>query len=244
MQSGGGYRVQVLRSPAGDGQSAMFALPFTALELENFVLKVGRFGREPGESIRRPSLRRSILGERLFDAVFTGAVAECLHRSVAHAVENNMLLRIRLRLSDCPDLANLPWELLYDSSDDWFLALSDRTPVVRYLQLPDPPRPLHVTLPLRVLVIKSEPVDYGHLDLDAEWAQVASALGELTGEGSIVLTELAAPTLSELRRALLRDTFHVVHYMGMAGSTSSTAGSCYSLTVQATAGRPPAPTWA
>jgi hypothetical protein len=41
--SPGGYRVRVLRSPAGDGQSVGFARPFTDLELENFVLKVGQF---------------------------------------------------------------------------------------------------------------------------------------------------------------------------------------------------------
>jgi hypothetical protein len=40
-RSGAGYEAQVLRSPAGDGQSVTFARPFTDLELENFVLKAG-----------------------------------------------------------------------------------------------------------------------------------------------------------------------------------------------------------
>jgi hypothetical protein len=35
---------------------------------------------------------------------------------------------IGLRMSGCPESADLPWELLYDTDDDWFLALSDRTP--------------------------------------------------------------------------------------------------------------------
>ena len=210
-QSDAGYRVHVVRSPAGEGQSGTFTLPFKDYELENFVLKVGRFRARTRRVDAPPVAAAKHMGGGLFDAVFTGAISECLHRSVARATEEGALLRIRLRLSDCPDLGNLPWELLYDASDEWFLALSGRTPVVRYLQLPDPPRPLRVALPLRVLVIKSEPLDQGQLDLDAEWAQVASALGELTDGGSIVLTELAAPTLSELRRALLRDTFHVLH---------------------------------
>ena len=133
-------------------------------------------------------------------------------------------LRIRLRLSECSELADLPWELLYDRGDDWFLALSDRTPVVRYVQLPVQPRAVHVTLPLRVLVIRSEPCDYPRLDLEAEWAQVAAALGELTDAGALAFTELAAPTLGELRRALLRDTFHVLHFMGHGGFDQQRGG--------------------
>jgi hypothetical protein len=47
-----------------------------------------------------------------------------------------------------------------------------------------------------------------------EWARVAAALGDLTDAGALAITELAAPTLGELRAALVRDDFHVLHYMG------------------------------
>jgi hypothetical protein len=154
------------------------------------------------------------VGERLFDAVFAGPVGECLRRSTDRAREQQTTLRIRLRLADCPDLADLPWELLYDRRDDWFLALSGHTPVVRYVQLPDQPRAIQINLPLRILVIKSEPVDCPPLDLTAEWEQVAGALVELRDAGLVAFTELTSPTLGELRRALLNDTFHVLHYMG------------------------------
>ena len=216
-RSEGGYKVQILRSPAGDGQSVTFGRPFTGLELENFILKVGRFRARTRRVEPAQVAAAKLFGGKLFDAVFTGAVGECLRRSMDRAEEEQARLRLRLRLSDCSDLAELPWELLYDRDNDWFLALSDRTPVVRYVQLPVQPRALHVTLPLRVLVIRSEPCDYPQLDLEAEWAQVAAALGDLTDTGALAFTELAAPTLSELRRALLRDTFHVLHYMGHGG---------------------------
>ena len=138
--------------------------------------------------------------------------------------EEEAALRIRLRMSGCPELADLPWELLYDRDEDWFLALSDRTPVIRYVQLPNPPRAIPVTLPLRILVIRSEPTDYPPLDLAAEWAKVAESLGELAEAGDLAFTELAAPTLGELRRALTRDTFHVLHYMGHGGFDSQRGG--------------------
>jgi hypothetical protein len=34
----GGYRARVLRSPAGESAPARFTLPFSTVELENFVL--------------------------------------------------------------------------------------------------------------------------------------------------------------------------------------------------------------
>ena len=223
-RSEAGYRVQVLRSPAGDGQVALFDAPFTDLELENFALKVGRFRARTRRVESAPVTAAKDIGSRLYNAVFADAVHECLRRSLDHARDENAQLRIRLRLSDCPELANLPWEMLYDQGDDWFIALSNMTPVVRYIQLPDPPRALHVTLPLRVLVIRSEPADYPRLDLEAEWAQVAAALSELTDAGAIAFTELASPTMSDLRRALLRDSFHVLHYMGHGGFDEQNGG--------------------
>ena len=219
-----GYRVQVLRSPAGDGQLAVFDEPFTELELENFALKVGRSRARTRRVESAPVAAAKDVGSRLYNAVFAGAVHECLRRSLDHARDQNAQLRIRLRLSDCPELANLPWEMLYDQGDDWFIALSNATPVVRYIQLPDPPRALHVALPLRVLVIRSEPTDYPRLDLDAEWGQVAEALRELTDAGAIDFTELASPTMSDLRRALQRSSFHVLHYMGHGGFDEQNGG--------------------
>jgi tetratricopeptide (TPR) repeat protein len=219
-----GYRVKVVRSPAGDGQSAVFDAPFTELEIENFALKVGRSRARTRRVESAPVAAAKDVGSRLYNAVFADEVHECLRRSLDHARDQDAPLRIRLRLSDCPELANLPWEMLYDQGDDWFIALSNTTPVVRYIQLPDPPRALHVALPLRVLVIRSEPTDYPRLDLDAEWAQVAEALRELTDAGAIDFTELASPTMSDLRRALQRNSFHVLHYMGHGGFDEQNGG--------------------
>ena len=213
-RSDGRYQAQIVRSPAGDGQQTSFTRPFTDLELENFVLKIGRSKMRTRRVDAAPVAEAKQLGGRLFEAVFAGATSDCLRRSMDYAQEHDATLRIRLRLSGCPELADLPWELLYDRSDDWFLALSDQTPVIRYVQLPKQPRAVRVELPLRVLVIRSEPVDYPQLDFAAEWAKVAAALTPLTDTGALAFTELATATLGDLRRALLRDTFHVLHYMG------------------------------
>jgi Flp pilus assembly protein TadD len=221
---GDGYRARVLRSPAGDGQAVTFARPFSNLELENFLLKMGRSRGRTRRIESAPVAAAKQFGGRLFSAMFAGPVGECLQRSVDRAQGEDATLRIRLRLSDCPELADIPWEFLYDKDDDWFVALSGATPLVRYLQLPSQPRPLSVTLPLRILAIRSEPTDYPSLDLKAEWSQVMASLSEFVDEGAITVTDLAAPTLSELRRVLLRDRFHVLHYMGHGGFTPEGGG--------------------
>jgi tetratricopeptide (TPR) repeat protein len=218
------YRARVLRSPAGDGQTAVFGLPFGRLELEDFLLRIGHARGTVRRAGAPPVAAAKQFGGRLYQAVFTGAVGECLRRSTDRAQAENKTLRIRLRLSDCPELADLPWEFLYDAGDDWFIALSDATPVVRYVQLPVQPRPLRLSLPLRILVIKSEPADHDRLDLAGEWARVEDALGDLTAAGAVICTQLPVPTLSELRRTLLREQFHVLHYMGHGGFTGSGGG--------------------
>ena len=225
-RAGEGYRVRVLRSPAGEGQTVWFKRPFGDLELENLLLKIG--GRSWARTRRvdtAPVAAAKQLGGRLFQSVFTGPVGECLRRSTDRVHDDGATLRIRLRLSDCLELATMPWEFLYDKDNDWFVALSDATPVVRYMQMPIRVRPVRMTLPLRILVIRSEPTDCPGLDLAAEWAQVKASLSDLSEAGAVTVTDLAVPTLAELRRALMREQFHVLHYMGHGSFTEQDGGS-------------------
>jgi len=106
--SGTAFQALVVKSPAGDGQVVDFTRPFSDLELENFVLKVGRFRARTRRVEAAPVAAAKQAGARLFDAVFTGPVGECLRRSLDRARAADAALRIRLRLADCPQLADLP----------------------------------------------------------------------------------------------------------------------------------------
>jgi hypothetical protein len=53
-------------------------------------------------------------------------------------------------------LVALPWEFLYDPRRG-YVCLSTSTPLVRYIALPQPVRPLTVTPPLRVLGMEASP---------------------------------------------------------------------------------------
>src|SRR6185436_4050461 len=98
-----GYRAQVLGSPAGQA-SAEFALPFSDLEIENFLLRFGRT-RQPVRRLATSQIDAArAFGGRLFEAAFHGEVRSCLRSSLDDAQRQEAGLRIRLHLSDAPEL--------------------------------------------------------------------------------------------------------------------------------------------
>ena len=211
------YRVRVLASPAGETRPVSFQVPFSDLEVENFLLKIGR----PRRNVRRINAPQVTaikdFGGRLFEAVFPPELRVNLASSLSRADAIDAGLRIRLRLSDCPELSELPWEYLYDREHNRFLCLSDRTPLVRYLEVSDPVRVLPVTPPLRILVVIASPSDFQQLDGEQEWSNVTAALSELMQRGRVEVVRLAEPTLSALQRQLRRDTYHIFHFIGHGG---------------------------
>jgi hypothetical protein len=214
----GTYRARVLRAPTGEPAPVAFALPFTQLELDNFLLRIGRPRRSATRRIDRPETAAiKSFGGQLFAALFQDELRDSLLRSIREAAGQGAGLRIRLRLSDCPELAELPWEFLYDQRRNRFLALSRHTPLVRYLELPDPSRPLTVSPPLRVLVMISSPSDYPTLDVEQEWAKLQQALGGLEAAGRVAVERLEAATLSALQQRLRRTEFHIFHFIGHGG---------------------------
>jgi hypothetical protein len=128
----GKYRARVLNSPAGSAKIE-FELPFSDLELENFLLRIGRT-RRGVRRLESPEMEATkMFGGRLFKAVFDDEVQTCLRNSLETAKQKGAGLRIRLRLTYAPDLVDLPWEFLYNASLNRFLSLSVNTPIIRYL---------------------------------------------------------------------------------------------------------------
>jgi hypothetical protein len=221
-RSAADYQARVLSSPAGQTPPLPFRVPFSELQIENFLLKIGH----PRQTIRRVNAPQiaSIkeFGGQLFEAVFRSDQASNLSSSLSLANARDAGLRIRLRLSDCPELADLPWEYLYDKRTNRFLCLSDRTPLVRYLDLPEPVRALVVAPPLRVLVMIASPTEYPALDGEQEWRNVTAALSDLLQTGRVEIERLDKPTLGALQRQLRRSSYHVFHFIGHGGFDSQT----------------------
>jgi eukaryotic-like serine/threonine-protein kinase len=206
-----GYRVEV-DSPAGQSTST-FMLPFSDLEFENFLLKIGHI-RRGMRRIDSPEVAAvKTFGAQLFEAVFVDELRACLRSSLEEAAEQGAGLRIRLRLNDTPELAEIPWEYLYHPTLNRFLALSAETPLVRYLELPTRVRQLAVTPPLRMLAMISSPRGCPPLDVEREWIKLQKALGDLIERGLVILERIPA-TLAALQQQLRRAEYHILHFVG------------------------------
>jgi hypothetical protein len=158
------------------------------------------------------------IGGELFRAVFQGELLKAFEGCLAKA-RSGPGLRIRLRLNDVPQLAGLPWEYLYDAEGRGFLALSDRTPVVRYLELSEGLDTLLVEPPLRILAVISTPQGYRELaEADEEWRRLGAALESLLGSGLIEVERLERPTPEALEaRMRTGQPIHILHFVGHGG---------------------------
>jgi len=155
------------------------------------------------------------LGGSLFEALFTGAVRDCYTRSVDQVMrDEGSGLRLRLRLQDVPELADLPWEFLRDAGQGRFLAQSAQTPLVRYMEMAQGVRPFATALPLRILVMISAPVDVPALDLARERTRLEEALEPLRKRNKVEVTWLEDATLLALMRQLRNETYHIFQFVG------------------------------
>lgn len=216
VASSSGYTARVISSPAGQATAA-FTLPFAADELAQFRQGIGRArhlhaasdidGAPPPRDVQE-------FGTRLYDVVFTGPVGQALLRSLDAARRAGQGLRIRLRLGDVPELADLPWEYLYARELGRFLALSDETPLLRYIELAQDERPLAVVPPLRIVAVISDPSDVAKLDVEQEWVLLQEALRDLQGREQVALERLEQATLRALQDRLRQGDVHVLHFVG------------------------------
>jgi len=231
-----GYRAQVLSSPAGEASSDFLA-PFSELELENFVLRIGR-PRRGTRRIGSPEMEAlKILGKGLYDAVLSGDVRACWSTSVREAESQNSGLRLRLRIADAPELNDVPWEYLYNANLNRFLSLSEYTPLVRFLDLPERIRPLPVDARLEIMVMISSPTDYPSLEVENEWSRLNEALAGPIGSGQVRLHRLPEARLTALQRELRRGEYHILHFIGHAGFDRETQGGVLVLCDDAGKGR-------
>jgi CHAT domain-containing protein len=216
QRDGTRYRARVLRAPGGEAQG-IFDIPFNDLELENFLLKIG----QPRRGIRRADTPQTQLtrqfGSQLFRALFDNDILVAYRSSLEEAERQHRGLRLRLRLNETPELAQIPWEYLHNAGLNQFLTLGRETPVVRYLELQSLIPSLLVRPPLRILVVVSNPHGVAELNTRDELDRLDEALAPLQKMGKVVLEPLGTATLEALQRRLQGRDIHVLHFIGHGG---------------------------
>src|SRR6185436_7979775 len=130
--SGGGYPVRVVHSPAGEAQTTAHP-PKLDVELERSLGQgrdiepvapaAGERHLEPVAPGAGERQTAKAFGQALFEAVFNGPVRTVFDTTRAQARLGDAGVRIKLRVN-APELARLPWELLYDAHEPGFLGLS------------------------------------------------------------------------------------------------------------------------
>jgi hypothetical protein len=208
-------RVDVLRSPCGEA-SEVTNFPYADAELKTKLeeLQVALLARcvddgtPPVDDADDPV--RSF-GRSLFNTVFTGETRSVLDGSLARASANGTPLRIQLQC-ESPQLAALPWEFLHHDRFSGYLALSRLTPLVRYVPLARPQKPLRVKDRLRVLAMAASPAGLPELNIKQEQSRIEEALADL--KQSIELHWLDGQQWRDLQDALQTESWHAFHFIG------------------------------
>lgn len=220
----GELRIRVLDSPAGQATAELalgddFLALGSSLHGDDSASGASRSVRNLAaadglENVERLAPRE--IGTLLWDHLFAGSVRRLFDQSLGGlGATPDRGLRIRIKVDPreprAAQLSALPWELLFRPETEDFLALSRKTPVVRYLDVPRPCQPITVEGPLRVLAAMSSPRDLPALDLAAERRKL-DLLGQQ--QENLQLTFLEHASTAEVRGALIDGGFHVLHFMG------------------------------
>jgi formylglycine-generating enzyme required for sulfatase activity len=213
------YPVVVVRSPAGEARETM-RFPYDELALENRLLMLqNALLRSGGKYRLMPSPEEQAVqefGGSLFEALLAGEARSRYDVSQRVAAEQDKGLRLKLRIQP-PELAALPWEFLYDPRQADYVCLSRSTPVVRYLELPQPIQPLTVAPPLRILGMIAAPHDLPPLDVMREKQRLEKAIEGVQARGLVEMAWLEGQTWRDLQRVLRAGPWHVFHFVGHGG---------------------------
>jgi CHAT domain len=171
-----------------------------------------------------PAALRS-LGAGLYQALLGGPLLEpfsiCLDRA-RRTPSGQLTLKLHFVPTEpgALELLALPWELLYRPDSRDFLARSRKTPLLRFLDIPQIVQPAPVRRPQRVLLVRCCPRSAAPLQLAFETARITEILG---AEASVVVDELVSPSLVALLDRMTRHRYSLVHFMGH-GSFDETTG--------------------
>ena len=246
----GEHIAQVLASPAGEG-AASFKLPLSLEQVEQMLLPGGERVRGAGDHALgrdlvwtgpEPSARLSAqqVGDLLFKALFSGQVRSLYDQSLgALSSRKGIGLRLKLKLdTSAPEAARLgalPWELLWRHDTQDFVSLSRTTPLVRYLDVPRPAKPLPLPKTLSILVVTSIPSGLASLDAGEERRLLEEASRSWK---RVKIERLTNPRPSELRRALVEHSPHVLHFIGHGSFDSRTGAGALHFAGEGGASRP------
>jgi len=212
-----GYPVTA-RVTGGGEASEVMSWPMTGRELDAQLAAIRDSVLASSATVRRLSTLDEQpvreLGQRLFDAAISNQIRVLYAAAYQQSRRQDRPLRLVLRIRP-PELARLPWEYLFDRTDDTYLGL--RMPLVRYAQVLEPQRPLKVSPPLNILAMVARPGDQTAKDVRSQKRRLGTALTGLERAGQVKLTWVRGQSWRDLRTILDTGVWHVFHFIGHGG---------------------------
>jgi hypothetical protein len=153
------------------------------------------------------------VGKTLFEELFQKEVFFLLQNSLRTMQEKKSILRIVLRI-DASELNALPWEFMYsDRIVPHHLCLHDFISIIRYLPISQTINSDSFGIPLRILILISNPIDENTLNVENEVKNIKKALRSLVWSGDVKINICTNATLENLR-AELRHKPDILHFIG------------------------------
>jgi hypothetical protein len=198
--SQGNYTVDV-RSPLGGDARSTFIPPFGNPSYAQLAQQLQALETDEDGLVE--------LGQILFASLFQGSIKD-VYKLSQGGLRLGQGLRLRLDIDPAlTEIAELPWEFLYDPDRGPLATLN--MSVVRYLSQQAAPAALATPLPIHVLVTGA--VTPPAPDVKRELDEVCKALAELEQAGYVKLHIEEHLTRTKLQR-LLRGGFHIWHFIG------------------------------
>jgi peptidoglycan hydrolase-like protein with peptidoglycan-binding domain len=220
---------------AGRAAMGVFAVPMSAEELEQTVLRLAQNGttrraspavvRDVGGTGERPIIDAERLGGSLAQALLSGDVGTSYQAATQRAESHGHGIRMTLSLAAAPRLLSVPWEFLYERPR--FLASQRRTPIVRLLETGQMAAAPVIDGAVRILGIVASPQDLAPLDVDGERTRIEQALSTVKAAGQVKLDWLEPASPRSLRLALRDGNYHAIHYVGHSDFTAEGNGVIY-----------------
>jgi hypothetical protein len=235
---GQGYSAQVMASPAGRSERVSLTkltLVPNRQEADNLRLRLENAMLRSASAIRgRYSIEETLFrefGGAFFKDVFLdpGPIADTYKESLKQLGGDQRRLRVKLRI-EAPELAQLPWEYLYNSRDSQWVGLQYRTPIIRFPTLGRAPVESPVEGPLNVLGMIANPAGYvpdgqgNPLNTEKERALIEQALNKLRLEKKVHLRWTAGETIAELVKVMGERRWDVFHFIGHGGASGGDDG--------------------
>ncbi len=211
-------------SPLGETQVDV-PFPFTEADLDSWLVALTPTGGGRTRSQMTQAARD--FGAALFNfAIGNHPEIRALYSaSLDRAQQTATYEGLRLRITTQGALLKkIPWEFTRDPQRD-FLALSRITPIVHYTTTLSSRNPPNITLPLRALVMLSNPEGVEPIDIETEWANLQAATADLTQRGLLVLERMDHASLLALQRKLRKETYHIFHFVGHSDYNANTKQS-------------------